>query len=186
MTTCTGPVSNSTGAWFGNYNAASFAQSPVGSVTFSFTDSDHGTMSYIVNGVSGQKTISRLNFGSGAAPSAINYSDVWGGGAGQTGWGLALLQQQAVLVGSWYTYDNQGRATWFVMNEGNWTSPSIYQGNLIQATGSPLLGSSYNAASFAWTGAGPITLNFTDANSGSMTYTVDGVTQTKSVSRVQF
>jgi hypothetical protein len=83
LTTCTGSVYNSTGAWFGNYNAASFAQTLAGSVTFSFTGADNGTMSYVVNGLSGRKTISRLNFGSGAAPSLINDSDVWGAGRGK-------------------------------------------------------------------------------------------------------
>ena len=34
--------------------------------------------------------------------------------------------------------------------------------------------------------AGPITINFIDANNGSMTYTVDGVTQTKLISRLAF
>lgn len=186
LTACTGSLLNSTGAWFGNYSLAPFLQSNVGSATFSFTDVNNGTMSYVVNGVSGQKTISRLNFVSGTAPSSINYTDIWWGGASQGGWGVALSQQQAVLVGSWYTYDSQGRPIWFVMNSGSWTSASTYQGNLIRATGSPLLGTSYNSAAFLSVPAGPITINFSDANNASMTYTVDGVTQTKSISRFAF
>jgi len=186
LTVCTGSVYNTTGPWFGNYNEASFSQSVAGSATFTFASADAGTMSYVVNGLSGTKAISRINFGAGSPAAPVDYSDVWGGGAGQNGWGLALLQQQSVLVGSWYTYDSQGRATWYLMNGGTWTSPTVFTGTLTKATGSPLLGVTYNAGAFTPSTAGSVTLTFTNANTGTMTYTVDGTTQTKAISRLVF
>ena len=75
---------------------------------------------------------------------------------------------------------------WYLINGGSWTNASTYAAQLTHAGGSPLLGVTYNANTFAPTAAGPITIVFTDANSATMTYTVDGVTQTKSISRLQF
>lgn len=186
FTDCTGTLFNSTGAAFNDYTAAAFRQAAVGTLTLSFADATHATLSYVVNGVAGQKALSRLDLAAGSAPGATNYTDVWWGGIAQNGWGIALAQQQATLVGSWYTYDSQGRATWFVMNGGSWTSPSIYQGNLVRATASALLGATYDAQAFTPLSAGTMTLNFSDANNAVITCRVDGVEQTKAISRLGF
>jgi hypothetical protein len=185
FTRCSGTLYNATGSWFGNYNAAALAQNAMGTLAFTFTDANNGSMSYVVNGVSGQKTLSR-NFGSAAAPNATSYTDVWWGGESQSGWGLTLVQQQQTLAAAWYTYDTQGRPTWLLMGGGTWTSATTYRSQLIRATGSPMIGTPYNAAAFNSTPAGPITLTFSDANTATMTYTVDGVTQTKTIFRMQF
>lgn len=185
FTTCSGSLFNSTGAWLGAYNTAQFAQNAVGSMSFTFSSAGIGTMQYTVNGVSGSKTISKLNFGAGTASSSINYTDTWWGGASEGGWGAVLFQQQAVMAGAWYTYNNQGQAVWYLIN-GGWTSATTYQGNLTRATGSPMIGTFYNAAAYSPVPAGTITLNFSDASNASMTYSVDGVTQTKPISRLQF
>ena len=155
-------------------------------MTLSFSNASNGVMQYTVNGVSGTKTISKLNFASGVAPSAIDYSDVWWGGASQNGWGVALVQQQGVLAGSWYTYDSQGQAVWYLISAGSWTNANTYSAPLTRATGSQLIGATYNAAAFTPVTAGNVTLVFTDANNAQMTYSVDGVSQTKSISRLQF
>jgi hypothetical protein len=89
------------------------------------------------------------------------------------------------MAGAWYTYNNQGQAVWYLIN-GGWTSATTFQGNLTRATGSPMIGTLYNVAAFSPVPAGAITLNFSDASNASMTYNVDGVTQTKPISRLQF
>jgi photosystem II stability/assembly factor-like uncharacterized protein len=185
---CTGTLYHSTGAWLGSYSAANFAQNPVGAITFTFTDGlpSNGTMAYTVNGVAGTKSISKLYFGSGTPPSSTNYSDVWWGGPAQTGWGVALLQEEAVLAGSWYTYNSQGQPVWYLINSGTWTSATSYTAPLTRSTGSPLIGVIYNPALFASTNAGSVTFTFSDANNATMTYAVDGVTQTKSITRFQY
>jgi hypothetical protein len=186
LTSCTGALYNSTGAWLGSYNAASFSQGSVGTMTLTFTDASNGSMQYTVNGVSGTKAISRLSFGSGTAPGATNYSDVWGGGTGQNGWGVVLAQEQAVVVGSWYTYNKQGQAMWYLINGGSWTNATTFSAQLTSATGSPLIGATYNPGLYAGSPAGSIVFTFSGANDAAMSYTVDGVTQTKNISRLQF
>jgi photosystem II stability/assembly factor-like uncharacterized protein len=185
FTACTGSLYNYTGAWLGAYNTAALVQNAVGSMSFTFSSAANGTMQYTVNGVSGSKAISKLSFGSGTAPSNINYTDSWWGGVSEGGWGVALFQQQAVMAGAWYTYNKQGQAVWYLIN-GSWTSATTYQGTLTRATGSPMIGTFYDAAAFAPVTAGTITLNFGDALNASMNYSVDGVTQTKPISRLQF
>ena len=164
FTTCSGTLYNSTGAWLGNYNTAQFVQNPVGTITLTFTSAAGGTMQYVVNGVAGTKSISKISFGSGSAPSSINYSDVWWGGTAQNGWGVALLQQQAVLVGSWYTYNSQGQAVWYLINGGTWANATTYNAPLIRATGSQLIGATYNPALFVPVTAGNISLSFDPLN----------------------
>ena len=185
-TECAGTLFNSTGTPFTRYNTNEFKQAAVGTLVFSFIDANRATLKYVVDGVSGEKALSRLDFSAGAAPSVINYTDVWWGGSAQKDWGVALFQQRASLVGSWYTYDSQGRATWFVIGGGMWISPTVFQGNLLQATASAVLGANYNAAAFTPVNVGAVTLNFSDANNALMTYRVDGVEQTKSISRLMF
>lgn len=185
FTTCTGNVTASTGAWLGNYTGIQ-TQNTIGTVTFSFTSATTGTMSWNIGGVSGTRNISKLNYLTGASPSGIDYTDIWWGGQSQNGWGLALAQQGSVLAGAWYTYNQQNQPVWYLINGGSWTSPNVFTAPLTRATSSALIGANYNASAYAPTTAGTITLTFTDASNATMSYTVDGVTQTKTISRLAF
>ena len=182
---CSGPVFESSGAWFGHYDAARFAQTATGNATFSFADRSNATLTYSAHGATIVKPVTRLELHTGA-DGAVNYSDIWWAGAAENGWGLALSHQGAALVGSWYTYDSQGRATWLLMNAGTWTTPTTFQGTLVRASGAPLLAAGYDASAFAPQAAGTITLQFTDANHATMSYSVDGVTQSKAIARFAF
>ena len=89
-------------------------------------------------------------------------------------------------MGSWYTYNSQGQAVWYLINGGSFTSANVFAAPLTRATGSQLIGATYNASLFTPVNAGNVTITFSDANNASMSYTVDGVTQTKSISRLPF
>ena len=69
---------------------------------------------------------------------------------------------------------------------GSYTSPNNYSDQLFDYVGSPLIGTTYNSALFATTVAGTITNVFTDFNNATMTFTVDGVAQTKNIKRLSF
>lgn len=187
FTSCTGQLYVSSGAWLGNYSTAPLLQTLTGSVTFSFTSGQAGTMQWTVNGVPGVKSISKLALGgTGSAPTGLDYTDAWWGGTSQNGWGVALIQEGSTLVGAWYTYSQSGQPVWYLIQGGQWTNSNTYSASLVRATGSPLIGTTYNAALFQGSVAGSITLVFTSATTATMTYTVDGVTQTKSISRQVF
>lgn len=184
-TACTGNVTTSTGSWLGNYTGM-LTQGAIGTVTFSFTSPTAGTMTWNIGGVLGTKNISLLNYASGASPSGIDYTDIWWAGSAQNGWGVALLQQGGVLAGSWYTYNQQNQPVWYLINGGTWTSPNVFTAPLTRATGSPLIGATYNPALLNASNVGTVTFTFTDAANATMSYTVDGVTQTKSITRLAF
>lgn len=186
LTTCSGTLYRASAAWFGDYRGTSFAQSIAGTATFTFTGAETAVMDYVVDGQRGQKTLGVLDVAAGAAPGAADYTDIWWGGQDQSGWGLALVQQRGVLVGVWYTYDRAGKPTWMLMNGGSWINATTFRGTLARATSSPVIGPTYDPKVFAPTIAGDITLVFSDANNAVMTYSVDGVTQTKAISRLPY
>jgi hypothetical protein len=71
------------------------------------------------------------------------------------------------------------------MPDGTW-SGNTYTGALYRTRGAPVLGAACNPSALVVTQAGTLTLTFTDENTATMTYTVDGLTQTKPITRLPF
>jgi hypothetical protein len=113
-----------------------------------------------------------------------SYGDLWWGGTAENGWGVVVNQQYRTLFPVWYTYDNGGRTQWYVAN-GSWTAANTWTGTAYRTTSSPW-GAAYNPAAFASTAAGSLTLTFTDLNNAVMSYTIDGVTGSKPLTRQPF
>ncbi len=186
FTTFTGPLFQSvSGAPFSNYDPALFVPGPqIGTLALTFSDSNNAIMNYSANGVTGTKSIKRLIYGSG---SAVNdYAAVWSGGTSQNGWGIAIAQQGATLVAAWYTFGSNGKPIWYILGGGTWLNSTTYQGPLTVATGAPVVGVPYNAAAFSQRSVGSMTLAFSGLHNATMTYTVDGLTQSKSIERLAF
>jgi hypothetical protein len=125
------------------------------------------------------------------APKPATFEGLWWNspGGSEAGWGINLVQQGDTIFASWFTYDLTGKAWWLVMS-ANKTAPNTFSGTLLQATGPPFdtvpfppIGSP-SGASGAAVGSG--TLTFSDANNGSFAYTVNGVSQTKLITRETF
>ncbi len=181
VTTCTNTPSGCTGSvlqvtasrFFGvEFSPSTVLSNGVGSVTFVFNGNDAGTMSYTVNGVSRSVAIERQTLqASGTAPS-VNYTDLWWGGASQSGWGLAITHQFSTMFLAWYVYNDSGQPMWYVATITNATS-SGGTGQLFRTTG-PAFSTSFNPNAVVAVPAGTITVNFTDANNGSISYTVTG------------
>ena len=185
---CSGTLYRSSGAPFSNYHVANFAQKSAGTASFVFPDNDpdRATLQYQVDGVAGSVALERLVFGSGPSPAAYDGTGIWWGGAEQNGWGVALYQQGASVGGSWYTYGEDGKATWFLIAGGGWQNATTYSGTLVAARGSPMIGTAYDPAMYTGKNAGSISIVFTDASTAVMTYSVNGVEQSKSLTRLVF
>lgn len=124
--------------------------------------------------------------GTSSAPNT-DYTDLWWGGAGESGWGLNLVQHPSKKIFAvWYTYDLDGTRIWYVMSDGTWTSSTTYTGALYVTSGSAANAVPYIAAQVRVTAVGTGTLNFTDANNGTWTYSVNGVSGTKVITRQPF
>ena len=68
------------------------------------------------------------------------------------------------------------------MPGGKWDE-NIFTGDLYTTTSSPWLGVTYDPTKFKTNKVGSLTLNFADQESVTMTYTVNGVTQSKVIVR---
>lgn len=126
------------------------------------------------------------NSASVAGAPVINFTGLWFNPA-ESGWGINFSHQGDLIFASWFTYDLAGKGTWLVMTASK-TAPNTYTGTLIQGTGPafdavpfPPLGSPGGAMVSGLTGSG--TLTFSDANNGTFTYTVNGITQAKAITR---
>ncbi len=170
----------------------------VGTVSFSFTDANNGTMSYTVNGVTQSKAITRFIYATGgtnctlggAQGTSPNYQDLWlrsADGSTEAGWGINITHQGDILFATWFTYlpgsGSTNKGMWVVMSNGAKTAPGVYTGALQTTTGPPFSAVPFNPNNVARTTVGSGTFTFTDANNGTFNYTVNGVTQPKPIAR---
>ena len=182
----TGQVYSPRGAPFYAYDTTRLVMGqPVGASTLTFADANHATLDYTINGVHGTKSITRYLFGPPAAAPLIGRSDMWWGGLSQSGWGLAVLQQNAMLFVMWYTYDAEGRPVWYAMTSGAWTSSDTFEGRIHRTTSSPWLGRAYDAAQLRLIDVGSYRLKFV-GDSAIFDYTVDGRTGSLTLARFNF
>ncbi|QJR12693.1 hypothetical protein DSM104443_03785 [Usitatibacter rugosus] len=122
-----------------------------------------------------------------AAVPFANFSDIWWGGPSESGWGLNILQHPSngVFV-VWYTYDAQGKRIWYVITDGAWTSSARFTGKLYVTSGPAYNNPNYNAVNAHATEVGVGTLEFTSADAGTWSYSVNGQTGTKAITRTPF
>ena len=109
--------------------------------------------------------------------------------ANESGWGLNTIEQGDTLFGTLFVYDAQQRPKWYsasdlVRSSGNGDVVS-YNGALVESTG-PYYGTAFNAASVTRRTVGTITLTTGPGSVGTLSYSVDGVTVQKQVTRFTF
>jgi hypothetical protein len=172
----------------------------VGTGTLTFTGASDGSFAYTVNGISQTKTITRQAFGTmptcahSAQPNlalATNYQDLWWAvpGGSESGWGINLTHQGDTIFASWFTFDRDRTPMWLVVTAPK-TAPGTFTGTLYRLTGPafnavpfPPLGSPGGAIP---TSVGTATFTFTDGNTATFAYTVNGSTQSKNITRELF
>jgi photosystem II stability/assembly factor-like uncharacterized protein len=140
------------------------------------------------------QTLVAVTFGRGMFRTTVtppnsprSYSDMWWGGSAENGWGMSIQQHDnGVQFNALYVYDAQGRPVWYVMPGGAWSNGfTTYSGALYQPTGAPL--NMYNPQQLV-VGASPGTasITFTSANTATLSYTINGISASKSISRQNF
>jgi hypothetical protein len=199
----TGSLYRTTGPAFNSVPFASIGPSnytPMGSLSLSFTDASTGTMTYTVNGITQSKPIARLIYAlpaptctlGGAPGPSPNYQDLWWSSPAnsESGWGVNITHQGDILFATWFTYEaggtamTPGKGMWLVMAGGVKTAPGVYSGDLQRTTGPALTAVPWNPALVGRTTVGNGTFTFTDANNGIFRYTVNGITQSKPITRL--
>ena len=177
------------------FNPAQIVPTQVGVGTLTFTDANDGTFAYTVNGVAQTKNITREVFGplptcaTATAPlaTATNYTDLWWASppGSESGWGINLTQEGETIFATWFTYDLDGSPMWLVATAPQ-ANPGVYSGTLYRTTGPAFNAVPFNPASVAATSVGAATFTFSDGNDASFAYTVNGVSQTKAITREVF
>jgi hypothetical protein len=168
----------------------------MGTGTLVFQDAKSGTFTYTVNGTTQTKNIVRQVFG--PLPTctfdllpdlskATNYQDLWWAApaGSESGWGINLTQQGSVIFATWFTYGMDGKPLWVSVTAPQ-TAAGKFSGTLYRTTGPPFNASPFDPAQVKAQQAGTATFTFTDGNNATFAYTLDGVTQSKAITRQVF
>ncbi len=121
--------------------------------------------------------------------SAQNYSDIWWNPS-ESGWGLTIADHGSELFGVWYTYDINGKPTWFTIPGGTFTNGKRnFSGDLYQTTG-PAYSQPFLTSQVTATKVGTASFDFSPAGQAagkaSFSYTIGAVSQTKIIERQPF
>jgi len=157
----------------------------VGSISVSFSGNSNAVMSYTVNGQGRSVAIERQVFRTGTVPPITDYTDLWWN-PNESGWGLAITQQYDNMFLAWYVYDGVGKPTWYVAsNCAVNSSQTGCVGDVYRTTGPPF-GPNFDPSQVRVFPAGRMSLNFTDANNGELSYSNDSLFVTKRITRQIF
>lgn len=120
-------------------------------------------------------------------PQTPNYSGLWwrSPAGSESGWGINVAHQGDVIFLTWFTYSDNGSALWvsmtaFKVSDGN------YSGTIYRTTGPPLSVPVFDPGTVTRVAVGTGNLTFFDPNNGFFNYTMNGVTQTKPITRQVF
>jgi hypothetical protein len=164
----------------------------VGSAAITFTNANNASFNYTVNGITQTKAITRQVFGTlpacatatGSLAAAPNYQDLWWAtpAGSESGWGINLTHQDDTIFATWFTYDLDHTPMWLVVTATK-SAPGVYTGTLYRTTGPPFNAIPFNPGNVISTPVGTATFTFSDGNTASFAYTVNGVAQAKAITR---
>jgi hypothetical protein len=170
--------------------------SAVGTGELAFSDADNGTFAYTVNGVTQVKPITREVFGpvptcrfgvQADLATATNYQDLWWNApaGSESGWGLNITHQGNILFLTWFTYDLDGSPLWLSATAQQ-TGAATYSGTLSRTRGPAFNATPWSPGNVTATPVGTATLTFANGNQATFAYTVNGVSQSKQITREVF
>ena len=182
--TCTGDLYAVDGpTFFGTtFNPSAVHVATAGTLQATFQDANNGSMTYTVAGQTRTVPITRQVFRSGTSP-AVDYTDLWYN-ASESGWGMAITHQSDTMFLAWFVYDGTGKPFWYVAPACT-VNGSSCSGSLYRTTG-PAFGPTFNPAQVQAVNVGSAIVSFIDANNAVLSYTVDGVSATKTITRQAF
>jgi hypothetical protein len=196
--TYTGTLFKATGPPFDSvpFDPAQVHSTSVGTGTLTFSDAATGTFAYTVNGITQTKTITREVFGQlptctfgilSDLTLAYNYQDLWWASPAESesGWGVNLTHQGDTIFATWFTYDTDRNPLWLSVTAPK-TAAGTYAGTLYRTKGPAFNAVPFNPGSVIATEVGTAKFTFADGNTGTFAYTINGMTQTKAITRQVF
>ncbi|MCA3085861.1 MAG: cytochrome c [Rhodocyclaceae bacterium] len=114
-----------------------------------------------------------------------DYSGMWWVGPSESGWGIAINQraESGQQFNKLYAYDDQGQPVWYSMPAGQWSENfAVYRGPLYRPRSASL--DRYDATQLQLGAAvGELTLRYIDADRVELSYRINGISATKTLSR---
>lgn len=190
--TYAGPLYRTTGPAFDASPWTSFGYTQVGTMTFEFYTPTDGMLTYTFEGATVVKAIQRQVFAlpvpecvavAGSRAVEGNYQDLWWNPA-ESGWGINLAHQGAVIFATLFTYGSSGRDTWFVASNLAREPDGSFTGALYSTTGPAF--NSVPWQPFDYDEVGRMGLRFTDGENATLTYNVGAAMVTKQIRRQVF
>lgn len=110
-------------------------------------------------------------------------SDIWST-RNEDGWGVTFLHQQEIVFMGLYVYGPDNRPRWYsaALTSAGGSSPFQFSGDLLETNG-PSFGGAFNPGNVTSRKVGTATLNAAFVSTASLSYTIDGVSVQKSISR---
>lgn len=129
----------------------------------------------------------------GLGDSAIvpaNYSDMWWN-PDESGWGLTISDHETTLFAVWFTYESNGRPTWYFLPEGKFgAGRRTFTGPLYATTGPCYTSPTFDTALVRATPVGTASLDFAPADLASgwarFSGTMGGRSWSKAIARLPF
>jgi len=129
--------------------------------------------------------------GVGATPPtqtlAPNFEGSWwtAPAGSESGWGLNFAHQGDVIFATVFTYDATGK-TWWLSMTANRMGNNVFSGTLYETRGPAFNTVPFNSSAVSYHAVGTGTLDFSDANNGTFRYNVNGIAQSKPITRTIF
>jgi hypothetical protein len=112
-----------------------------------------------------------------------NYTALWWNPA-ESGWGMNVNHQGNIVFATLFTYDDDGSPLWLVMPRGERQGFRAYSGPLYRTSGPPFNASPWR--SVAATEVGTMTIDFPTDHDALLTYSVNGRSVQKPITRQVF
>jgi hypothetical protein len=154
---------------------------PAGTYAVDAFMTEKGTGNLLPLGSSSSFTVTNGRIGKTSPFVTLNVSDHWWSPA-ESGWGLFVWHDRLDhLLAAWFTYGADNKPVWYTIQGGAWVTPSAYEGKIFQTTG-PHFSTFVPGSPVQALAVGTARLEFV-VDTGTFTYTLSGVTQTKSIVR---
>ena len=120
-------------------------------------------------------------------PADVNYNGLWWAApaGSESGWGVNFTQQGATIFATWFTYDVDGSPLWLSATLTP-TAASAFSGTLYRTTGPAFSAAPFDPNRVSLTAVGTLALTFANGNAATFAYSVNGVSQAKSITRQVF
>jgi hypothetical protein len=111
-----------------------------------------------------------------------DYSDLWWVPS-ESGWGIQFVETNTTIFATMYVYGPSGQPTFYSATLEKQAGVFIWSGELIATTGPWFGAASFDPSAITRRVVGTMTFSTELVNSGTLTYSIDGVSVTKSVER---